>query len=64
MVKILALIENPEQPDSRPVRGSDDIYRVDVGEFRIIYRYDDENLWIEVVGKRNDDEVYRDLQRR
>jgi mRNA interferase RelE/StbE len=64
MVKILALIENPEQPDARPLQGYEDYFRVDIGEYRIVYRYDDDDLWIEVVGKRNDDEVYRDLKRR
>ena len=64
MIKVFALIESPEQPDARPLVGYEEYYRVDVGEYRIVYRYDDENLWIEAAGKRNDDEIYRDLQRR
>ena len=59
--KLLALLENPAQADARPLRGHDDLWRVDVGEYRIVYRYDDEHVWIDVVGKRNDDEVYRGL---
>ena len=64
MVKILALVEDPAQPDSRPLVGYEAYHRVDIGEYRIVYRYDDDNVWIEVVGKRNDDEVYCDLDRR
>jgi mRNA interferase RelE/StbE len=61
MLKVLTLIESPEQPDTRPLQGFDLYYRVDVGEYRIVYRFDEDNLWVEAVGKRNDDEVYRDL---
>ena len=64
MVKVLALIDDPEQADTRPLVGYETYHRVDVGEYRIVYRYDDANLWIEVVGKRNDDDVYRELQKR
>jgi mRNA interferase RelE/StbE len=62
--KILTLIENPEQSDTRPILGYTQFFRVDVGEYRVAYRYDEEDLWIVAVGKRNDDEVYRELEKR
>jgi mRNA interferase RelE/StbE len=34
-----------------------------VGEYRVVYRYDDESVYVVVCGKRNDDEVYRRLER-
>ena len=37
--------------------------RADIGEYRIIYRYDDDVLYAPTVGKRNDDDVYRQLRR-
>ena len=61
MSKVLVLLEHPRQPDSRPLRGNGDLWRVDVGEHRVIYRFDEQHVWIDVIGKRNDDEVYRAL---
>ena len=38
--------------------------RVDSGEYRIAYRFDAENIYVILIGKRNDDEVYRKLKRK
>jgi len=38
--------------------------RKDIGEYRIVYWYDDEALYIDVVGRRNDDDVYKKAKRR
>ncbi|SHN71656.1 type II toxin-antitoxin system RelE family toxin [Desulfovibrio litoralis] len=61
-----ALRVNPEPEDSkelisniRPKRR-----RKDIGEYRIIYWYDDECLYIDVIGKRNDKEVYKQAKRK
>ena len=62
--KILDLALDPEPHDSQKLQGYDDKRRMDSGEFRIVYSYDDDTVFIELVGKRNDDEVYRDLRRR
>jgi mRNA interferase RelE/StbE len=59
MAKIMAILDTPRQPDSQQLSGHDDLWRSDVGEYRIIYRFDESHVWIDVVGKRNDDEVYR-----
>jgi mRNA interferase RelE/StbE len=37
--------------------------RVDIGEYRVIFRFDDSTIYVPVVGKRNDSEVYRHLPR-
>ena len=34
-------------------------FRADAGEFRIVYRFDKETLFVDAIGKRNDGEVYR-----
>jgi mRNA interferase RelE/StbE len=60
--KILALMENPEPPDSSPLVGYP-YRRADIGEYRIIYRVEEDCLKVALVGKRNDDEVYRQLKR-
>lgn len=59
------LLADPEPHDSKPLRGSArDNRRVDVGEYRIVYRVEAQTLLVLVIGKRNDDEVYRLLERR
>ncbi|MTJ52263.1 type II toxin-antitoxin system RelE/ParE family toxin [Anabaena sp. UHCC 0253] len=61
MSKILSLIDNPKPQDYKSLKGFPDLYRVDQGEFRIIYKIQDEEIEIFRVGKRNDDEVYENL---
>ena len=61
---MLALLNNPEPHDSQQLKGSkDQNRRVDVGEYRIVYRVEGEELLVLVAGKRNDDEVYKILSR-
>lgn len=61
-VKLWSLKDNPLPNDSKKLSGFDK-YRVDSGEYRIIYTFDDHIVTIEVVGKRNDDEVYKKLKK-
>ncbi len=61
---ILALSNNPTPHDSKVLKGSKQRNRrVDVGEYRIVYRVEDDVLLILVAGKRNDDDVYKQLER-
>ena len=63
--KVLALNLDPRPVDSKELVGYSGIYRVDSGEYRIVYRFDPEIDLVEIllVGKRNDDEVYKQLKR-
>jgi len=56
---IFELLKNPRPHDSQLLRKSDHFFRKNIGEYRLIYQYDDEVIVIYLVGKRNDDEVYR-----
>lgn len=60
---ILRLTKNPLPHDAKKLYGQDFLYRVDVGEYRIIYRFDNEIIYILLIGKRNDGDVYDQLQR-
>ena len=62
--KILALLENPEPNDSKSLIGYPEYRRADIGEFRIIYRIEDDIVKIAAIGRRNDDDVYRKFKRR
>ncbi len=60
--RILALAAEPAAQDTKALHGSD-FRRADMGEYRIVYRVADRTLQVVLVGKRNDDEVYRQLKR-
>lgn len=63
MRRVMALGDLPLPHDSAKLQGFE-LYRVDQGEYRIIYHFDDETLYVYLIGKRNDDEVYAKLQRK
>jgi len=58
--KVFALLENPRPHDSEELRGYP-FLRTDVGEYRIIYDTQGDTLRLILVGKRNGEEVYRQL---
>jgi mRNA interferase RelE/StbE len=60
--KILALLKDPKPQDSEELRGYS-FLRVDIGEYRIIYLHTDQIVTVVIAGKRNDDEVYKELKR-
>lgn len=63
--KVLTLNVDPLPNDSKQLIGYPGYYRVDSGEYRIIYNFNPEEDLVEIilVGKRNDDEVYKKLER-
>ena len=60
--KIFALMEDPKPGDAKPLHGYS-YWRADIGEYRIVYRVEENTLKIALVDKRNDDEVYKKLKR-
>lgn len=64
--KILVLAENPCQHDLKKIGSfqNKDVFRVDTGEYRIIYQHDLQDLWLLLIGKRNDSEVYKEYKRK
>jgi len=60
--KFFFLLKDPVPNDSSRLQGYP-YYRVDIGEYRIIYDFDPEELRIILIGKRNDGNVYRQLSR-
>ena len=61
--KMLSLMVNATPADYSQLKGYP-YYRVDSGEYRIIYRFDAETIYIALIGKRNGDEVYEKLKRK
>ena len=54
----------PCPSDAKMMKGSRQHRRADVGEYRIVYQVADGILLVDLVGKRNDDEVYRRFRRK
>ena len=63
--RVLSLLSDPLPHDSTQLKGYA-FRRVDIGEYRIIYRFDvlEEIVAIECIGLRNDDDVYKQLRRK
>jgi mRNA interferase RelE/StbE len=61
--KLLALLAEPVPADSSKLTGYD-YRRVDIGEYRIIYHFDDDTTYVVLIGKRNDDQVIKELGRK
>lgn len=65
IIKIKNLENLGHLNDSQKLKGTVvDYYRVDVGEFRVIYQIEKENISILLVGKRNDNEIYNQFKRK
>ncbi|MGB3681527.1 MAG: type II toxin-antitoxin system RelE/ParE family toxin [Rubrobacteraceae bacterium] len=54
-----SLADNPLPVGSRELSGRDDEYRVRVGDYRIIYAVNDEQMLVEVLRVAHRREVYR-----
>lgn len=61
---IFALLRNPEPHDSKALKGAKNgERRLDIGEYRVIYAVRGDTVEVLVIGKRNDDDVYKTWNR-
>jgi mRNA interferase RelE/StbE len=61
VIKVISLQSDPRPQDCKTLKGYPGGYRVDQGEYRILYTIEDDTISIFRIGKRNDGEVYRNL---
>jgi len=61
--KIADLGRDPTPHDSAPLKGVRDYRRAEIGEYRLIYKVDGDELLVAAVGRRNDDAIYREFER-
>ena len=61
--KLQALAADPSALPSEQLRGYAPMRRLRAGEFRIIYAVEGETVQVRLIGKRNDDEIYKALGR-
>lgn len=62
--KIQALKGDPYPTDHKKIREYTPFLRTDIGEYRIVYKIADQTIFITLVDKRNDDQIYKLLQRK
>lgn len=62
--KVLSLGVEPFPQDTKSLNGYPGYFRVDSGEYRIIYQHVKQTDTVEIllIGKRNDDEIYKELR--
>jgi mRNA interferase RelE/StbE len=63
VIAIFDLLQEPHPHYSQRLQGSP-YWRLAVGEYRVIYRADEESVHLVAFGKRNDGEVYKALSRK
>ena len=56
---ILALANNPRPPGCLKLSGSDSLWRIRVGDYRIVYQIQDDALLVLVVNLGHRREIYR-----
>lgn len=58
--KLFELQQNPFPNDSIQLKGQySKLHRTDIGEYRVIYFVKENILFVTIIGKRNDGEVYK-----
>jgi len=60
---IFDLLSDPNPHYSKTLSGTP-YRRIAVGEYRVVYRADAETVWLVAFGKRNDAEIYKQLDRK
>jgi mRNA interferase RelE/StbE len=61
--KLMLLGADPNTVSTELLRGYAPMRRLKAGEFRIIFLNDSETVQIRLIGKRNDDQIYKMLSR-
>jgi mRNA interferase RelE/StbE len=61
--RIDALAANPRPQGIKKLSGEDDLYRLRVGDYRVLYQIQEQKLIVLVVGLGHRSEIYRGLRR-
>lgn len=60
---LLSLQKDPEATESIELKGYAPFRRMKSGEYRVVFRNEGDTIFVALIGKRNDDDIYRQLQR-
>jgi mRNA interferase RelE/StbE len=59
MPKIMALEKEPRPEGCRKIQGQESLWRIRVGDYRVLYAIDDDQAIVDVVAVRHRREAYR-----
>lgn len=59
--RVLNLANDPRPPGAVKLAGGDNLYRIRVGDYRLVYRIDDQKQLVEITIVAHRREVYRDI---
>jgi len=62
VAKLERLGENPRPAGSKKIEGAEDLHRIRVGDYRVVYRIEDRVLLVLVVRVAHRSDVYRRLR--
>lgn len=62
--KVLSLLIDPHPNDSESLIGYPEYFRVDFGEYRIIYKVEVDTIKFTLIGLRNDGDIYKKMKRK
>jgi mRNA interferase RelE/StbE len=54
LYKLEQAAEFPEKADLKKLRGFEDLWRIRIGDFRVIFKYENETMIVTKVGHRKD----------
>jgi mRNA interferase RelE/StbE len=57
--KIEALAQNPRPPGCRKLRGFENLWRIRIGNYRVVYQVSDEELVVDIVAIRHRSKAYK-----
>ena len=61
--KLQKLASDPEALPSELLKGYSPMRRLRAGEYRIIFTVEERTIKVRIIGKRNDDDIYKALER-
>ena len=61
IIKIKSLKDNPKPSGCRKITGSENDYRVRIGDYRVIYEIDEKNKQIIILAVGHRKDIYRDI---
>lgn len=63
VTKINIMLREPDLMQTVELKGHEPYCRIKSGEYRVIFKIEVDLLFITLIGKRNDDEIYKRIKR-
>lgn len=59
--KVAALADDPRPPGATRLVGADDLWRIRIGDYRVVYAIEDDHLLVIIVRVAGRGKAYRDI---